>query len=281
MKRPLVIQAEYEQTGTIKNLTSVFEAIASLHIAQIKDKVTSSTVFFSELWQVYTLLRSEQRGKIRRTITHDRPAVVAITSEGGLIGDIDERIVAATLAHPDLARVDLYMIGGHGSTLMAQHRVKPLKVFGLPDIEKGEDVGSLVELVSGYETVTVYYQKYVSLRRQEVARIDLSSAVQALGEGSVPTGEVISAETYVFEPSAKEIIGYLESVMLQIAMGQVLLESKRAQYASRFNAMYAAKSRATEMQSDLALELSRAKRGVGDERTKEILSVMTKMKGQA
>ena len=52
----------------------------------------------------------------------------------------------------------------------------------------------------------------------------------------------------------------------------MLLESRLAQYASRFNAMYAAKTKAKKLQGLLQLQLHRSKRTVTDERTKEILS---------
>ncbi|HUC20781.1 MAG TPA: F0F1 ATP synthase subunit gamma, partial [Candidatus Polarisedimenticolaceae bacterium] len=86
------------------------------------------------------------------------------------------------------------------------------------------------------------------------------------------------SQTYILEPSPKQIITYMESVMVEIALGQVVLESKLAQYASRFNAMYAAKSKAKEMKDDLSLTMHRAKRAFGDERIKEILSGMKMLK---
>jgi F0F1-type ATP synthase gamma subunit len=50
-----------------------------------------------------------------------------------------------------------------------------------------------------------------------------------------------------------------------------------AQYASRFNAMNQAKSKASEMQRELKLQLNRAKRSQGDERIKEVLGGMKVM----
>ncbi len=50
-----------EQVGTITSLTSIFENIASMRIAKIKDKVTRSQVFFDELWDIYTSLRVDPK----------------------------------------------------------------------------------------------------------------------------------------------------------------------------------------------------------------------------
>jgi ATP synthase F1 gamma subunit len=273
MKRPLAMQRDFEQIATIEGLTSVFESIASIHISQIKDKVQSSTAFFNQLWGIYSQLRVSKKETERLSIQHNgRTALVAVTSEGGLIGDIDDRIVHTMLQVYPGGTPDVIVIGSHGINLLARRGIKATKAYQLPDLEKGDTVRPLAELLGGYEHAIVYYQTYVSLMRQDIARIDLFSAVQTLGVESNASDEVISSQTYILEPSAEEIISYMESVMLGIALGQIILESKLAQYASRFNAMYSAKSKAGELRDDLGLALHRAKRAAIDERTKEILS---------
>jgi F0F1-type ATP synthase gamma subunit len=64
--------------------------------------------------------------------------------------------------------------------------------------------------------------------------------------------------------------------MMQISLSQVILESKLAQYASRFKAMSIAKDRANETLSDVSLMYNRAKRHEKDERLKEVLNGLRK-----
>jgi len=275
VKRPSIIKRDFEQLRTIENLASIFEAIASIHISQVHDKVLSSTAFFNELWAIYSQLRADTKEASALSIQHNgKMALVAITSDGGLIGDIDERIVHAMLEHPHEKEVDLFLIGTHGASLLAQRNIRPLKVYNSPDLEKGDNVRSLAKLLGSYNQATVYYQTYVSLMHQDVARIDLFSAVQTLGAETAESDDVIASSTYILEPSAKEIISFMESVMVEIALSQVVLESRLAQYASRFNAMYAAKSKAGELKDDLGLELHRTERATSDARTKEVFSGM-------
>jgi ATP synthase F1 gamma subunit len=277
MKRSLGIKADYEKIATLENVAAVFEAIASLHIAQVRDKVVSSTVFFNELWALYSMLRvgeGEYQRHTRPQIS-DRMALIAVTSESGLIGDIDARIIEALLAHVKRAKADIYLIGSHGASLLSLRHVTPKKVFSMPTtVGRGRAIHQMAQLFSQYEKASVYYQTYVSLARQEIARIELFSAVAALGRESKPGEEVISSLDYIFEPDVLEIISYLESAMLEIALGQVLLESRLAQYASRFNTMNNAKNKAQDMHKDLQMEYHRAKRGEGDTRIKEILGAM-------
>lgn len=280
MKRALVIQNELQQVDTIRDMASVFEAVASIHIAQIKDQVMASTKFFHELWNLYSQLRvdEKERGRSTKNMITDREAIIAATSDGALIGDIDERIINAMMDHPNRQSADIYVIGAHGVTLLSRRGERPKQAFRLPESDQNIQVGSIAKVLARYQRATMYYQTYVSLLHQDIARIELFSAVAALGQNSTG-GDVISSRDYIFEPSLPEVITYMESVMLEIALGQILLESKLAQYASRFNAMHAAKSRAGEMWDDLRLDLHRAQRAQGDERIREILSGMTVTKG--
>jgi len=80
----------------------------------------------------------------------------------------------------------------------------------------------------------------------------------------------------VLTPSAHAVVDHLENSMMQITLAQVILESKLAQYASRFRAMSAAHEKSEETRTDLHLAYNRARRGVKDERLKEIVNGMRK-----
>jgi F0F1-type ATP synthase gamma subunit len=64
--------------------------------------------------------------------------------------------------------------------------------------------------------------------------------------------------------------------MMQIALSQLILESKLAQYASRFRAMSASRQRAYDMSASLKLDFNRARRMIKDERLKEIVNGLKK-----
>lgn len=281
MKRALVIQEEVGQIDVIKDLTSVFEGIASVRIAHIKDKVVSSKAFFNELWQIYTQLRADPTERMlgqRNRGTHsDKNVLVVVTSEGGLSGDIDSKIISRVQKDYDAKTTEVIVLGSHGATLLAQARIRAVKGYRLPDTDQAPDVGTIIADIMQYRTAAIYYQTYESLGVQSVGRIDLISAVKALGEGSEAGTETISSQDYIFEPSLDEIIEYMESVVLGVTLGQAILESRLAQHASRFNAMSSAKQRAKDMSFDLMLDYRRAKRSESDERLKEVITSLRRL----
>ncbi len=60
--------------------------------------------------------------------------------------------------------------------------------------------------------------------------------------------------------------------MVQVTLSQLILESKLAQYASRFRAMSAAHNKADESLHDIHLDYNRSVRAIKDERLKEIIN---------
>src|SRR5258708_28949834 len=201
--RANAIQREAGQVGTVSQLTGIFESIASMRIGKIKDRVTRSQLFFAELWQIYTQLRIDPTDRLtgKNGPKRDKPNVfLALTSEGGLSGDIDQRIVRTVLENIDPATTDLIVIGAHGATQFVQNHAKIKRYFRLPDVDQAIDVSPIVDELLGYSKPTVWFQRYISLSVQEVGRIDLLGRVRALGTGAAdkPGADIISPPEYLF-----------------------------------------------------------------------------------
>src|ERR1700751_5787609 len=124
MKRPNEIAREEASRATLVQLTSVFEGIASMRIAQIKNQVLQSTKFFDELWDIYSQLRVDTLfsfGRDRDDIdVIDKELLIIITAEGGFSGDIDQKLVQLMLKEYDKDKHDIIVIGHHGAMQLAQ-----------------------------------------------------------------------------------------------------------------------------------------------------------------
>lgn len=283
MKHPNEIAREEVSMGTLVELTSVFEGIASMRIAQIKNQVLQSTKFFDALWQIYSQLRVDSLFSFGRDNNNqeviDKELFIIITAEGGFSGDIDQKLVQLMLKDYDKDKNDIITIGHHGAVQLAQRGVAYQKYFKLPTKDQNINVTPIIREVRRYRSTKMFYQEYVSLMVQDVKRIELSTAVKERGIANDEKSEdIISEDTYIFEPSSFAVAAHLERSMMQVAISQLILESKLAQYASRFRAMSASHQRADESKSDLHLEYNRARRGVKDERLKEIINGLKKVK---
>lgn len=281
MKRPNEIEREEHAMGTLVELTSVFEGIASMRIAQIKNQVLQATQFFDELWGIYSQLRVDSLFRFGRSQAEEDKIIhkelyIIITAEGGFSGDIDQKLIHTMLKSYDKEKNDIIVIGHHGAVQLAQRGVSYQKYFKLPTKDQNINVTPIIRYVQMYSNTTVFYQEYVSLMVQDVRRIELSAAVQAKGRSSDEPDEIITEANYIFEPSTYDVVDHLERSMLHIAVSQLILNSKLAQYASRFRAMSASHQRADEAKGDLHLLYNRAKRAIKDERLKEIINGIKK-----
>lgn len=264
---------------TIVNLTGVFEGLASMRIAQVKNQVLQSQQFFSELWQIYTQIRVGQQfhyGRVGGKIS-PKHLFIVVTSEGGLSGDIDQKLIKWMLSqyHPD--NQDIVVIGHHGAMQLIQNQIQFKKYFAMPAGDRNINVTPLVQECQNYSGTTVFYQSYSSLMVQEVKSIELHTAVAEQGKKAAADQDIISERTYIFEPSTRDVVAFLEGSMVQIALSQVILDSKLAQYASRFRAMSMANDKADELYGGLENLYNRARRRTQDERLKEVTNGLRKI----
>lgn len=282
MKRPNEIAHDEAAMATLVEISSVFEGIASMRIAQTKSRVLESTKFFNELWNIYSQLRvdtifhfgREDEGEHVKII--DKDLYIIVTAEGGFSGDIDLKLVELMLKTYDPAKQDVIVIGHHGAVQLALRGVQYQKYFKLPQQDQNINVTPITQIVKQYRATTVFYQEYVSLMNQQVKSIELANAVKNKGKASDEVEDMISEATYIFEPSSYAVAAHLERSMMQIALSQLILESKLAQYASRFRAMSASHQRSQEGKDELHLMYNRSKRMIKDERLKEIINGLKK-----
>jgi len=284
MSRLNDIEREQVAMETMVELASVFEGIASMRIARIKNQVLQATEFFNDLWGIYTQLRIDSlfrfgRGQDEENII-DKELYIIITAEGGFSGDIDQKLIKLMMETYKPEKNDIVVVGHHGAIQLAQKGIEYKKYFRLPEKDQNINVTPILKYVQKYKATSVFYQQYISLMVQDVRKIALSTAVTEISKNAEESEEVISEVNYIFEPSAFAVVGYLERSMLQIAISQLILDSKLAQYASRFRAMSASHQAADESLSDIKLKYSRTKRAIKDERLKEIINGLKKAKAK-
>lgn len=279
MRRANAIEKDAMQITTVKDLTGVFESIASTQVAKVKSKVELSKEFFNLLWKRYTSIRIDPSMRItNRDDGNDRQVFVIISAEAGLSGDIDQRLIESMLQSYDQKTTDIIVLGTHGAIQLVQRGIPYIRHFQVPETDRYIDVSPLVDAIMPYSKIIVYYAEYVSLGVQDVKTIDLLSSVRDMSENAEE--DMMTTEETIFEPSLEEIAEEMEATMITLALSQTILESGLAQAASRFNAMAVAKKRANELLTGYSLEYHRAKRSESDRRLREVLVSLKKKKHQ-
>ncbi len=276
MRKPGAIEKEAVQIGTVRDLTGVFESLASTQVAKVKNKTALSKQFFHLLWQRYSALRADPSSQIthRDDSQTGKKVFVIISAEGGLSGDIDQRLIETMAQDYDPKTTDIVVLGSHGASQLHQRGIPYTRFFKVPESDRYINVAPVINAVAAYSQIIVYYEEYISLGEQVIKSIDLASTMK---EMSAEAGQdTMTTEDTIFEPSLDEIADRMEITMMNLALSQSILESSLAQAASRFNAMAVAKKRAGELLDGYMLEFHRAKRGESDRRMREVMVSLKK-----
>lgn len=269
MRRSTLYYKKHEDVMAIAKTAGIFENVASIRLRQIKEQVLASRGFFNRLWAIYTSLRidEKQAQAFGHSATTDRQVMVLISSNFSLVGQVDAKLIDVCLKVYNPKTTDLIMIGQHGERLLKERGVTPTQSFPLPDITKPIDIENIVTLLANYAAPVVYYPSYISLSEQEIVSFTLVEAVATLSDAEQrehPEG-LIYAHECIFEPSEEELIAYLESMMVQAILTEVILEASLAHFASRFTAMSFAEDRADEIDKNLTRIAKRLRRFEHDE----------------
>ena len=270
MRRANIIEKDITSIGTLKNLTNVFESLASNQVAKVKHRAGLGHEFFQMIWKYYTAIRVDPKKRLlNRPETNGRTVFILISAEAGLSGDLDVRTIDAMQKKYSPETTDIIVLGSHGANQLSQREIPYIKFFQTPESDGFINVEPIINIVKDYSRIVVYYAEYISLGQQEVRTVDLLSQIQEMGE-NFEEG-VITDDDTIFEPSLNEIALRMEATMMSLALSQTILQSKLAQAASRFNAMTVAEDRASELLGDYKLEFHRAKRSENDKRLREVL----------
>jgi len=278
MRKPSAIEKEALQVGTVKDLTAVFESLASTQVAKVKNKAALSNEFFQLLWARYSAIRVDPATRITNRGLEDqnpRKAFVVISAEAGLSGDIDQRLIETMVQDYEFSTTDIIVLGSHGATQMRQRGIPYVRFFQVPESDRYIDVTPVIDAVQNYSQIIVYYEEYVSLSEQIIKSINLISTMKDMSKDAEEE-DVITPEDTIFEPSLDLIADEMEKTMMTLVLSQSILESSLAQAASRFNAMAVAKKRAGELLDDAMMEFHRAKRGESDRRMREVMVSLKK-----
>jgi len=283
MRRPLEIKAEEASMRTIVSLTSAFESLSSMQITKTKGKVLISNEFFNEVWNIYKQIRMDVMFNFGRGVDEkpiEKELLILITAQGGLSGDIDQRLIKSFRQHYDPEKNDIIVIGHHGAQQLDQFRIHYNQYYDMPK-KDFINVDPLMNEIKRYSRSRVFYQDYISLTQQAIKDLDLSEVVSRMGKiADLDTvdDEKITEKNYIFEPNAYTVAAHLETSILRLTLTQFIYDSRLAQLASRFKAMTAAKERSIETAGELHVQFSRAKRALVDVRLKESLAGLKKIR---
>ncbi|MEI6628985.1 MAG: F0F1 ATP synthase subunit gamma, partial [Alphaproteobacteria bacterium] len=127
-------------------------------------------------------------------------------------------------------------------------------------------VTPLSDLVSKYKKAFCIYQTFISLASQKITKTNLIPS-QSVSE----IKSRIDIDDYIIEPGYTEVMEYLESVILNISLSQIIFESRLSEYANRFKTTTVINEKAKDTIKMLKLQYNQTKRRLKDEALRQQL----------
>ncbi len=262
------LERDIANTSTIGNLSSIFEIISTIKINETKNSVFASQKFFIDLWSLYQdLLKAQKTDELpSRNASINKTICLVVTSSDSFSGPADDEIIRLLDSDPDTAGSDIAIIGRKGVSILTSKGRSIILGFDSPDTTKPIDVTPLSNLIVQYKKAYCIYQTFISLVNQKITKTNLKPY-----ENIDNVKSNIDLADYIIEPSYDEIMQYLESVILNIGLTQIIFESRLSEYANRFKTTTVINDRAKDAIKLMNLQYNQTKRRMKDEALRQQL----------
>jgi len=286
------VRARISGVKKTQKITKAMKMVAAAKLRRSQSNVVAARPYAQTMKQLLQHLSStmdlatnpfvEQR-EVKAT------ALVVVTADRGLCGAFNSNLIKAAVSHINSnyasmqadGKMKLFCVGRKGFDFFSKRQYKVTgKYIGVyNNLVFGQAQAIVREIVQGYlagefDRVEIIYNEFKSIARQKITIeqfLPLSSAaVEPVG---LPAGLSLSKHTttYIYEPSAQEIIAALVPKHLNFQLWRVLLESNASEQGARMAAMDNATENANELISSLQLVYNKARQA---SITKELLEIV-------
>lgn len=226
-----------EQGQSLKVIAQAYSEIANLKIKRIRNRVEQNRVFFGEIFNIYSLVRSFSYKKGVR-ITKSRPRVaIVLTSNYRFYGNINADLIDFFVNSTRNLQTDRILIGKAAVEYFDATRIFPgsQKILLKNDLPSLPELTDLVRMITEYNQVLVFYPALKTLLVQQPKVTDITLLTSLPGEGEI---------RFIFEPELPKILNFFDSQILRLLLEQTFLEAEVARTASRFISMERAETEA-------------------------------------
>ena len=224
------IREEIEVGRSIKGLVEVYEEMAAKTMREIRDAILSSREYYRGLARL-----SSEVGVDLSQLEDEKKrgqALVLFSSDGGLYGDIVDKVFARFLTRVrEIPRAEVYVSGRASESLMKM--LAPGVKYNSIAVPEGEEgFRQVVASLWGYKQVEMFFGQFESLARQEASSREVSATEIELTQRDW-SGEVVATLKYIYEPDVQAVSKIFGQEIFKGILDQTIKEGELARSASR------------------------------------------------
>ena len=240
------LKLELDDVKTLKLISSAFTEAAASRIQRIKMQFETNRQFYDEISHVYHLIRESE--KLSKTNSNEKlgglkSLAIAVTSNQRFYGNLNVNIMRNFLGDIAQAQTEVLVIGTTGHDYMrSTGYTKPYEhMIFEKDNPTTEETRAFLDKIMPYDSVMMYYPKFISLVTQSVGSLDLTQTV--VKGDTTPEEEV----HILFEPEYKKILDFFQRQVRSLLFLHVMLEADLSRTAARLITMSSAEERSTDL----------------------------------
>lgn len=274
-----IIKGRIRSIGNTKKITKAMEMVSAAKMRRSVNAVLATRDYAESAFGLAKKLAKMENNNHELLTANDsnKTAIVLITSNRGLCGSFNEKIIGRALKAAEQEEkagreVSWIVIGSKGSKKISRLGLDMTAEFDKPDIAseiesilpaaqfvrdsfiEGE-FGKVILAYTDYKTILIQNAKLKQILPITLEE-DQDLGFAGSNEEESEDGEKLEFE---FEPSKSQVLNYILPRVVEIEIYQALLESNASEFSARMMAMKNASEAAGDMISDLTLIFNRAR----------------------
>ena len=257
---------EVNTVEMLYDITMVYEEIYANRMRAIRESVLRNRYFLENLHTVFAQVKSSYRRVFEKTkIKNGKSVAILVSANKKFSGDVNQREFFSFYNYIKERECDVIIIGRIGKNYYDQKgKFRPYIYFDKPEgAYKAEDLKPIIELIVNYESVEVFYGRFINLIEQGVDQTSVT------GDISKYEREHTSQDSYrahfLFEPKVEQILRFFESQIFASFFKQATQESYLADIGARIAKM---ESSINNIEAKLEILRPELKRRVRQEKNK-------------
>ena len=260
-----------------QRLCSVLEIVKNISVAQfhsLEHRLTVNESFGEILNTFFDVINLKELNHPFAQATQGPCGVVAVTSDQGLLGGLNMRVVNAAVQIVNQQGGVLVIIGEQGKTYAAYHKVPFVAFPGIKEeirYQQALEVRNFLfeEIQKGsFSSLKVVHPRCLSLvnHKIEIATLLPLSTAQEKKPDTLDPSEII------FESSVSKIVEYLAFLLVGQKLGDIFGLSRLAELGSRYMHLEESTQRIQESNKKLKLQYFKFRHEAIDQSMRELFA---------
>jgi len=281
MAQTRLIKSRIKSASNISKITKAMEMVSASKMRRSQEQALASRPYTHKLVEMLHTIAANTDPSLHPLLQKANPnaptCIVLISTDRGLAGSLNANLFRATLQLLEQEPTVVLVTVGKKAREFAMKMGKTIvgEFAGLPDRLSLADVMPISQLLQEgflkgeFSVVKTIHMQFISTLTQQ-------PEINQLLPIATPTLEretkVAAKKEYQFEPSPKEMLGFLLPFYAENGFYQTMLEAKASEHSARMVSMKNASDNAKEIVDSLKLEYNKSRQA---SITSELLDITT------